>query len=176
MKEPLPRGPCWAESVLGQDRIQQCGKNTFHGTLKDENRPAFLVDRGREMLAFGNKLHSSYYYYRRSHSSLLSWVSVSVKLPALVPCSSISYTYKTRSAVTRVATMATVAIPQQPPSQHLPPPDSAFPSTTPSSSRASSRSGRKSRKSTDAKKPRSGDSRMSGFFPLGYKEAASQWV
>ncbi|KAJ4385479.1 hypothetical protein N0V93_009907 [Gnomoniopsis smithogilvyi] len=79
--------------------------------------------------------------------------------------------------------MSTVAIPQQPLSHHptsptYDPNDSAFDSETPTSSRASSRSGRRSRKSQDRNKQdlESGQaSRMSAFFPLGYKEAASQW-
>lgn len=93
------------------------------------------------------------------------------------------------------ATMSTVAIPaSQHPHPHHPHPHSSprqqdqdhslpsdgFDSETPSSSsRASSRSRRsaKTSKNTQDKKQQSGSQqRMSAFFPLGYKEAAYQWV
>lgn len=78
-----------------------------------------------------------------------------------------------------LATMSTAAaLPQQP--QHFPQPEDAPTSTsthlsdseTPLSSRDSSRSGARSRKQEDQR----GLQRMSTFFPLGYKEAAYQWV
>lgn len=85
------------------------------------------------------------------------------------------------------ATMSTVAIPQQhhhhhqhpPPPPHVEQPDSpksASDSETPSSSRKSSRSGSRSRRSKDSTRQQPGLQRMSGYFPLGYKDAAYQWV
>lgn len=134
------------------------------------------------MLVFKNYLHLY------SYSSLVIRIATRVGSSPLsaTTCSNIDCAYNTRTAGS-VARMSTVAIPQQPLSQpihHQPPSpsydphDSAFDSETPTSSRASSRSGRQSRRSQDrTKSPPSGQaSRMSAFFPLGYKEAASQWV
>lgn len=82
--------------------------------------------------------------------------------------------------IVSLGTMSTAAVlPQQP--QHFPQPEVAAPtstssrpsdSKTPSSSRDSSRSGSKSRKQEEQR----GQQRMSTYFPLGYKEAAYQWV
>lgn len=120
-------------------------------------------------------------YYTYSSYSALS--SLAVIRPALRVKSSASaattYSNIYYPAAVSVARMsASVAIPQQPFSQPKPTSEenntSAFPSRTSSSSRASSRSGKKSRKSIDeTAKPQL---RMSSYFPLGYKEAASQWV
>lgn len=123
-----------------------------------------------------------------------------VKSPPSAICSSSSdyhyhYHYYYPRPAASVATMSTVAVPQQPLSTPLPhhhhhhhhrhhqpydkPADAAFDSETPSSSRASSRGPvPRSRNSHDRKKElQPGQaSRMSAFFPLGYKEAAAQWV
>lgn len=103
-------------------------------------------------------------------------------------------TYNSRQPAS-AATMSTVAIPvsQHPHQPHHPHPHSSprqqdqeynlpsdgFDSETPSSSRASSRSrtsAKKSRNSPDQKQQSGSQQRMSAFFPLGYKEAAYQWV
>jgi hypothetical protein len=75
--------------------------------------------------------------------------------------------------------MSTAAVlPQQ--TQHFPQPEAAPTSTSPrpsdretqTSSTSSTRSGSKSR----GKEEQRGQQRMSTYFPLGYKEAAYQWV
>lgn len=120
----------------------------------------------------------SYYTYP-SYSALLSLAVIRPARVSLLAPAPNTYSNIYYPAAVSVANMsASVAIPQQPHSQHPPASEentrSAFPSRTSSSSRASSRSGRRSRNSTDEKaKPQS---RMSAYFPLGYKEAASQWV
>lgn len=137
-----------------------------------------------EMLVFRQCSPSRFFNIYFSYSALSSFVvtrsSLRVQLfstsaPTTTTYSNISYPAARGISVARMS--ATVAIPQQPHSQHPPATDDINASRTSSSSRASSSSGRTPRKSTDDKtKPQSGNSRMSGFFPLGYKEAASQWV
>lgn len=90
--------------------------------------------------------------------------------------------YSNRRPVS-AAKMTTVAIPQQhiqhppPPLEHSSTPNSASDSETPASSRKSSRSAsRSSRRSRESTRQQPGLQRMSGYFPLGYKEAAYQWV
>lgn len=126
--------------------------------------------------------HPNSYYYSALSSLAVIRPTLRVKLSAAsVPNTYGNIHYSAAVSVARMS--ASVAIPQQPHSQHQPASDenttSAFPTRTSSSSpsRASSQSGRRSRQSTDEKtKAQSGNPRMSAFFPLGYKEAASQWV
>lgn len=140
-----------------------------------------------------NHLYS--HFHSCSCSTLVTRLATSVinKPPSSATCSNKNCAYNTRLAAS-VATMSTVAIPQQPLPQPLPlhnnhhnqqhspsddPTDSAFDSETPTSSRASSTSRRRSRKSQEPDRSQNlplQPSRMSAFFPLGYKEAASQWV
>lgn len=113
--------------------------------------------------------------------SFLSKRSLATRRPLashLASCSN-SNTASSPSRSVSVATMSTAAaLPQQP--QHFPQPEDAPTSTsphlsdseTPASSRDSSRSGSKSRKQEEQR----GQQRMSTYFPLGYKEAAYQWV
>lgn len=134
----------------------------------------------------------------RGHLQLYSSSSLVIRLAARVKwsCAATLFTntfcaYNTRLAAS-VATMSTVAIPQQPlsqplqhhaqiPSSYNPHDATTFDSDLPiSPSSTSSKSSRRSRKSSQDRKieeVQSGQSsRMSAFFPLGYKEAASQWV
>lgn len=135
----------------------------------------------------------------RSHLQLNPHSSLVIRLAARVKWSRSATlftntfaTYNTRLAAS-VATMSTVAIPQQPLSQplqnhtHIPssynPHDSTtFDSDLPispatSTSSISSRRSRKSSRDRKIEEVQPGqNSRMSAFFPLGYKEAASQWV
>lgn len=147
--------------------------------LKGRTAPFALLVGAREMSVFRNKLYPYFYSYSYSCSSAKpsSLLSALVTRPAnrgkspASASSSISCTYNTRSSV---SAMAIQQYPQQSPANDL---DGFTSSPEPrSASRASSRSGRRSRRSTDEKKPQPASSRMSAFFPLGYKEAASQWV
>lgn len=131
--------------------------------------------------------------YSCSYSSLVIRLAARVKSPPSAIgtlCTNTSCAYNTRFAAS-VATMSTVAIPQQPLSQplhhHAQLPSSYDPhgptldSEPPiSPSITSSKTSRRSKKSSQDRKVEEVQPdrapRMSAFFPLGYKEAASQWV
>lgn len=148
-------------------------------------------------LLHSNLLHSPYFYaalpslnvvIRSSSLPRLGASSRSrVVSPPSATCSNKFSTCNTRSAGSVAIMSTSAAIPQQDHRQdhslhqNSEPPSDAFDSETPTSSRASSRSGRASRKSSSKSRkvtqpqPAS-EKRMSAFFPLGYKEAAYQWV
>lgn len=132
----------------------------------------------------------------QSYSSSSPVIRLTARVKSPLPaigtlCTNTSCACNTRLAAS-VATMSTVAIPQQPLSQPLhhhhtqlpssyEPHDSTLDSEPPiSPSSTSSKSSRRSRKSSQDRKTEEVQpgqtSRMSAFFPLGYKEAASQWV
>lgn len=117
-----------------------------------------------------------------SSASLSSLITRLLLLgPFSATCSNI-YFSSNRCRPVSAAKMSTVAIPQQhtlhsPSLQHPDSPDNASDSETPASSRKSSRSAsRSSRRSKESTRQQPGLQRMSGYFPLGYKEAAYQWV
>lgn len=138
------------------------------------------------------------YLFSSSPSSKLLPLATRSRLGAriiLLPsatCTNKHNTYISRRADS-AATMSTVAIPTP---QHAHPhhhhihsqplqqdptntPSDGFDSETPSSSRESSRSGtsgRRAKNSKEIQQQSGSQQRMSSFFPLGYKEAAYQWV
>lgn len=130
----------------------------------------------------------SHYHHRPISSSsslsalatrlLLAPFSATCSINSLSPYSS----NRRRLLVSAAPQMSTVAIPQQDQHQHPAPqqpasPDHASDSETPSSSRKSSRSrSRSARRSKESNRPQPGLQRMSAYFPIGYKEAAYQWV
>lgn len=181
----LSPGPAsGVEAAATAHQFERCSRSVLH---KANAAGAFPSLRDGQMLMFRRR--SRFYSYSTNSSPLKPHLlvirpTITARAKWRLPLAlgvpgpwnlSIFDLHATRSAINiSVAAMSTVANPHQAHSQHQPSSDSTYSPSTSSSSRASSRQGRTFKNPENAKKLQVG--RMSAFFPLGYKEAASQWV